>query len=101
MTYLQKQPRNNYLFVYHLLYITPFIFVKQLAYISNNKLWPNEFDGMVSKREKLQDLNVNQLKLEVHDTYKIEEDAKIKTNFDPTVDSDVINKSHLKREKNK
>ena len=28
----------------------------------------NEFDSIVSKRDKLQDLNINQLKLEVHDT---------------------------------
>ena len=28
-----------------------------------------KFDGIVSKRDKLQGLNNNQLKLEVHDTY--------------------------------
>ena len=44
-----------------------------MAYISYNKLWENEFDGIVSKRDKLQDLNINQLKLEVHDTYKKDE----------------------------
>ena len=41
-----------------------------MAYISYNKLWESEFDGIVSKRDKLQDLKINQLKLEVHDTYK-------------------------------
>ena len=41
-----------------------------MAYISYNKLWESKFDGIVSKRDKLQDLNINQLKLEVHDTYK-------------------------------
>ena len=44
-----------------------------MAYISFNKLWESEFDGIVSKRDKLQDLNINQLKLEVHDTYKKDE----------------------------
>ena len=44
-----------------------------MAYISYNKLWESEFDGIVSKRDKLQDLNINQLKLEVHDTYKKDE----------------------------
>ena len=29
-----------------------------------------EFDNCVSKRDKLQDLKINQLKLHVHDTYK-------------------------------
>ena len=58
-----------------------------------NKLWESEFDGIVSKKDKLQDLNINQLKLEVHDTYK--EDEKITTNFEAVDGSDVINKAHL------
>ena len=64
-----------------------------MAYISYNKLWESEFDDIVSKRDKLQDLNINQLKLEVHDTYK--KDEKITTDFQPTNDSDVINKAYL------
>ena len=64
-----------------------------MAYISYNKLWESEFDGIVSKRDKLQDLNINQLKLEVHDTYK--KDEKITTNFEAVDDVDVINKGHL------
>ena len=64
-----------------------------MAYISYNKLWESEFDGIVSKRDKLQDLNINQLKLEVHDSYK--KDEKLTTNFEPIDNSDVINKSYL------
>ena len=64
-----------------------------MAYISYNKLWESEFDGIVSKRDKLQDLNISKLKLEVHDTYK--KDEKLTTNFEPVDDSDVINKSYL------
>ena len=64
-----------------------------MAYISYNKLWESEFVGIVSKRDKLQDLNINQLKLEVHDTYK--KDEKKSTNFEPTDNSDVINKAYL------
>ena len=64
-----------------------------MAYISYNKLWESEFDGIVSKRDKLQDLNINQLKLEVHDTYK--KDEKISTNFEPIDNTDVINKGYL------
>ena len=56
-------------------------------------MWESEFDGIVSKRDKLQDLNINQLKVEVHDTYRKNE--KKTTNFEPTDDSDVINKSYL------
>ena len=64
-----------------------------MAYISYNKLWESEFDGIVSKKYKLQDLNIIHLKLEVHDTYK--KDEKITTNFEPTDNEDVINKSYL------
>ena len=64
-----------------------------MAYISYNTLWESEFDGIVSKRDKLQDLNFNQIKLEVHDIYK--KDEKITTNFEPVDNSDVINKGYL------
>ena len=64
-----------------------------MASISYNKLWESEFDGIVSKRDKLQDLNISKLKLEVHDTYK--KDEKLTTNFEPVDDSDVINKGYL------
>ena len=64
-----------------------------MAYISYNRLWESEFDGIVSKRDKLQDLNINELKLEVHDTYK--KDEKISTNFDAVNDEDVINRGFL------
>ena len=64
-----------------------------MAYISYNKLWESEFDGIVSKRDKLQDANISQLKLEVYDTYK--KDEKITTNFEPIDNSDVINKGYL------
>ena len=64
-----------------------------MAYISYNKLWESEFDSIVFKRDKLQDLNINQLKLEVHDTYK--KDEKLTTNFEHVDNSDVINKGYL------
>ena len=64
-----------------------------MAYTSYNKLWESEFDGIVSKRDKLQDLNINQSKLQVHDTY--EKDEKITTNFEAVDNEDVINKSYL------
>ena len=41
-----------------------------MAYISYKKLWESEIDDIVSKRDKLQDLIINHLKLEVHDTNK-------------------------------
>ena len=44
------------------------------------------------KRDKLQDLNINKLKLEVLDTYK--KDEKV-TNFEPNDNEDVINKGYL------
>ena len=64
-----------------------------MAYISYNRLWESEFDGIVSKRDKLQDSNINQLKLEVHYTYK--KDEKLTTDFEPLDNEDVINKGYL------
>ena len=64
-----------------------------MAYITQNKLWEAEFDGIVSKRDKIQDSNINQLKLKIHDTYG--KDEKMTTTFEPTNDSDVINKGYL------
>ena len=64
-----------------------------MAYFSYNELWESDFHGIVSKRDKLQDSNTNQLKLELHDTYK--KDEKITTNFEPSNNEDVINKAYL------
>ena len=64
-----------------------------MAHISCKKLWESEFDGIVSKRDKVQDLNINQLRLEVLDTYK--KDEKLTTKIEPNDDSDRINKSYL------
>ena len=64
-----------------------------MAYISYNKLWDSELDGIVSKRDKLQDANISQLKLEVHDTYK--KDEKLTTIFEPIDNDDVRNKAYL------
>ena len=64
-----------------------------MAYISYNKLWESEFDGIVSKRDKLKDANISKLKLEIHDTY--EKDENITTNFEAVDNEDVINKGYL------
>ena len=64
-----------------------------MAYIPYNKLWESEFDNIISKRTKLQDLNFNHLKLEVRDTCK--KDEKIITVFELTDNSDAINKAYL------
>ena len=64
-----------------------------MAKISYNKLWENELYNIVSEKDKVQDMNINQLKLEVHDSYK--KDEKLKTNFEPTDESHLINKAYL------
>ena len=64
-----------------------------MAYFSYNKFWESEFAGIVSKRDKLQDLNINHQKLEVHGTQ--EKDEKMTTDFEPVNNSGVINKTYL------
>ena len=44
-----------------------------MAFSSYYKLSESEFDNIVSKIDKLQNSNITQLKLEVHDTYKKDE----------------------------
>ena len=56
-------------------------------------LWESEFDNIVSDKDKVQDLKINQLKLEIHDIHEKEE--KITTDFEPINDEDVINKTYL------
>ena len=67
-----------------------------MVYISYNKIWESKFDNIVSKRvklrDKLRDMNTNQLKLEVHDTYKKYE--ILTTDFNPFNIEDVINKAY-------
>ena len=61
-----------------------------MAYISYNKIWESEFDNSVSKKVKVQDMNINHLKFEIHDTY--EKDEKTTAKYEST---DVINKAFL------
>ena len=39
-----------------------------MAYIGYKKMWESDFYNIVFKGDKLQDMNINQLELEVHDT---------------------------------
>ena len=41
-----------------------------MAYITYNKAWEKELDNIVSKKDKVPDININILKLQVHDTYE-------------------------------
>ena len=56
-------------------------------------MWESEIDSIVSKQDKVQDMNTNQSKLEIHDTYK--RDEELTTNFEPSNEEDEINKTHL------
>ena len=64
-----------------------------MAYMSYDKLWRSEFYNIVSAKDRAQDINLNQIKFKVNDTYGNYE--KIKTNFKPFNDEDVINKAYL------
>ena len=64
-----------------------------MAYKSHNKLWENEFDNIVYKKDKNKEMKMNQLKLEVHDNYK--KDEKLAIKFQPIDDEDVLNKAYL------
>ena len=63
-----------------------------MAYKSYIKMWESEFDNFLSKRDNFQDMNINQLQPELHDTYKKVEKT---TNFEAINNEDVINKAFL------
>ena len=44
-----------------------------MAYICYDKLWRSEVYNSVSAKDKVQDINLNQLKLKVNDPYKKDE----------------------------
>ena len=67
------------------------MFYKWLIYHTTN--YGNQNLMVSFPREKLQDANISQLKLEVLDTYK--KDEKLTTNFKATDNLDVINKGYL------
>ena len=41
-----------------------------MAQKSCNNVWESEIDNILFKKAKLQDVNVNQIKLEVHESFK-------------------------------
>ena len=63
-----------------------------MAYISYNNLWESEFDNIVSRKDKIRDMKISQLEVEVHESYK--KDENLTTNFEAVHDEDVINKAH-------
>ena len=63
-----------------------------MAYKNYIRLWESEIDKIIPKKDKVQHMKINHLKLEVYDTYK--NDLKIITNFKAVKDSDVINKAY-------
>ena len=44
-----------------------------MAYIGFDKLWRSEFSNNVSEKDRVQDKNLNQLKLKFNDAYKKDE----------------------------
>ena len=41
-----------------------------MTYIRYNELLESEFDNIISRKDEVQYKNINQIKLEVHGTYK-------------------------------
>ena len=66
-----------------------------MAYIKFKKLWESEFDTIICRKDKVQDIKFNQLKLKVNDTYT--KDKGITTIFQPSNDENVINKAFVEK----
>ena len=63
-----------------------------MASKSPKKLWESEFEKNVSKKDKIRNINIIQLKLKENDAYR---KMKKTTNFEPTDDTDDLNKAYL------
>ena len=64
-----------------------------MTYVSYNKLWVSEVDNIVFGKDKEQDINMNQIKLRAHDTYKKDEETTASS--EPSNDEDAIKKAYL------
>ena len=62
-------------------------------------MWRSELFNDVSAKDRVQDINLNQLKLKVNDTCK--KDEKVTTKFKPSHDEDVKNKAYLDKKLSK
>ena len=63
-----------------------------MAYSSYDSLWRSEFYNKVSAKDKVQNIDLNQLKRKVNKNYNKHE--KITTKIEPSDDTDVINKAY-------
>ena len=63
-----------------------------MVYIRCDKLWKSEFYNL-SAKDRVQDINLNQIKLRANDNYK--EDKILTANFEPSNDEDVVIKAHM------
>ena len=64
-----------------------------MAYIRLDKVWRSDFCNKVSAKDRVQDMNLNQIKLKISDSFK--KDKRIATKVEPNIDEDVMNKAHL------
>ena len=69
-----------------------------MTYNCFNKLSESEFDNIVSRKNAVQDLNINQLELQVHDAYQNE---KLTTTFKDLYQSDDIYTAYLDKKLSK
>ena len=64
-----------------------------MVYTSHDQLSRSEFYNNVSAKDRVQLFNHNQIRLQVNDTNK--EVQKVRTNFEPADDTDLINKAYF------
>ena len=60
-------------------------------------LWSSNFYNNFSAKNRVQDLNLNRIKLKVNDAYK--KDEKITTNFETSDKKYVVSKAYLDAKK--
>ena len=69
-----------------------------MAYFKYDRFWRSWFYKIISAKDRIQDINLNQLKLKLNNSYK---DDKTTTNFEPHKNEDLVNKNYLDAETGK
>ena len=62
-----------------------------MVYTRYDKFWTSEFYNIVSPKDRVHDINLNELKLKVNDIYKTNEKKRTKV-FEAVNDKDVFKK---------
>ena len=91
--FIEKISKNIYKIFCQLVLVHNPTPTKKLANKSCDRLWRSDFYNKDSEKDRVQDINLNQIKLKVN--YTFDKDEKTATNVEHVKDEDVVMKTFL------